>query len=147
MSALPLATVLALAASCQSVVAPSTIAGIAQHESDLDPRAVNHNADGSTDLGLMQVNSKNLAWLGLTNPFDPCQSIAAAARLLANFSRYNTGSPTAGLSYALKVKAAIGAVSATPGATPSVPASRSPCAPAWDAWALAACSKSPGKNN
>jgi hypothetical protein len=107
MSALPLAVVLSMAASCQSVVAPATIAGIAQHESGLDPDAVHRNADGSTDFGLMQINSTNFSWLGLTaqSALDPCRSIAAAARLLTSFSRYNTGSPTQGIrnGYALAV--------------------------------------------
>jgi len=65
------------------------------------------------DLGLAQINSRNLAWLGLTvaQVFDPCTNITAAATilkqqyrraalqfgpgqqaLLAAISAYNTGS-------------------------------------------------------
>lgn len=114
MSALSLSVVLALAATCQHVVAPATIAGIARHESALDPRYVNHNADGSIDAGLMQINSANWSWLGLTaeTALDPCQSIRAAGSLLASYSRFNTGSPTAGIAngYAGTITASVEAV-------------------------------------
>ncbi|GAC1649861.1 MAG: hypothetical protein NVS4B8_23710 [Herpetosiphon sp.] len=107
MAIISITTALALAASCQSVVAPATIVDIAKHESRLDAAAVNRNRDGSIDVGLMQINSANWSWLGLTGAtaLDPCQSIAAAARLLASYSRYNSGSPTRGLPYALAVTA------------------------------------------
>lgn len=97
------AAVLTLAASCQSLVAPVTILHDAMIESGLDPAAVHVNVDGTRDLGLMQINERNLVWLGLRDPFDACQSIRAASDLLASFSRYNTGSPTRGISYARKV--------------------------------------------
>jgi hypothetical protein len=71
----------------------------------------------SVDLGLMQINSGNLASLGLgvKDAFDPCRSLDAAHRiLLAGFaagsseaerqaailitlSRYNTGRPLTGI--------------------------------------------------
>lgn len=105
MTILTPAAVLALAASCQSLVAPMTILQQAQVESGLDAGAVHVNADGSRDLGLMQINDRNVAWLDLRNPFDPCQSIRAASDLYASFSRYNTGSPTKGIGYAQKVMA------------------------------------------
>src|SRR3546814_12879796 len=37
------------------------------------------------DLGLGQINSANLGWLGLSveNAFEPCSNLAAAARVLA----------------------------------------------------------------
>lgn len=105
MTALTAAAVLALAASCQSVVAPVTILRIATHESGLDPGVVHRNTDGSLDLGLMQINSGNVAWLGLKDPLDPCESIRAAAALLASYSRYNSGSPTKSLAYAEAVQA------------------------------------------
>jgi type IV secretion system protein VirB1 len=111
---LTIAAALTLAAACQSAVAPATIVGMARHESGLDPAAIHHNADGSTDYGLMQINSGNLALLGLTpaTALDPCRSIAAGARLLVSFSRYNTGSPTRGIAngYAVAVVAAAHAV-------------------------------------
>jgi hypothetical protein len=51
----------------------------------------------------MQINSHNLDLLRLPlrDAFAACRSIEAAARLLALFSRYNTGSPTMGVSKAL----------------------------------------------
>ena len=68
------------------------------------------------DLGLGQINSANLSWLGLSveSAFDPCRNIAAAAKILsqnylqatsrgadaplaAALSAYNTGSMTNGL--------------------------------------------------
>ena len=119
------AAVFALAGTCQSLVAPMTILKIAQVESALDPQAVHRNRDGSTDFGLMQINSKNFALLGLTSmadALDPCRSISAAAALLASFSRYNSGSPTRSLAYAASVQAVrIGAVkvAAAPSTAPT----------------------------
>jgi type IV secretion system protein VirB1 len=58
-----------------------------------------HAQGHSVDLGLMQINSKNLDYLGLreADAFDACHSIRAAGNLFAAISRYNTGSPTRGL--------------------------------------------------
>ena len=70
----------------------------------------------SVDLGLGQINSRNMPWLGLTweTVFDPCTNVAALGRVLtANYnsakagrdpqaalrvalSMYNTGSQTRG---------------------------------------------------
>jgi type IV secretion system protein VirB1 len=54
--------------------------------------------DASTDLGLMQINSRNLSWLGLTieTAFDGCASVRAASTHLTHVSEYNSGSPTRG---------------------------------------------------
>ena len=75
-------------------------------------------AGHSVDLGVMQINSRNLGLLGLSlaDAFDPCQSVAGAARLIQLFSRYNTGSPTRGIAngYAVKVVAAIRRVKGEP---------------------------------
>jgi type IV secretion system protein VirB1 len=64
-------------------------------------------AGHSVDLGLMQINSMNLGLLGLSvsDAFTACRSVEAAAKLLALFSRYNTGSPQRGIAsgYATKV--------------------------------------------
>jgi type IV secretion system protein VirB1 len=125
-SALSVAAVLALAASCQGVAAPETIAQIVQVESGRDPLAVHDNtakrsyapatadearrlaagliaAGHSVDRGLAQINSSNDGWLGLQDPFDACQSVRAAANLLGYLSGYNTGSPTKGIAYAVSV--------------------------------------------
>ncbi len=129
-----------LALRCGPSVAPSTLAAIAQTESGLQPLTMNDNTTGtsgvpatpaiavqlaarlleaghSVDLGIMQINSANLAKLGLTvaAAFDPCRSIAAAAAILAGdyaggdgpagqqsalraaLSRYNTGDARRGV--------------------------------------------------
>lgn len=67
------------------------------------------------DLGPLQINSRNLAALGLSveDAFDRCKAERAAVRLLepallAALSAYNTGSPTRGVEngYVAKVLAA-----------------------------------------
>jgi type IV secretion system protein VirB1 len=120
-SALSLSVVLTMAATCQHLVAPATIAGIARQESGFDPRSIHRNSNGSIDAGLMQINSENWFWLGLTaeTALDPCQSIRAAGSLLVSLSKYNTGSPTRGIGYALAVQTA-STPTASPG--PSKPA-------------------------
>jgi type IV secretion system protein VirB1 len=47
----------------------------------------------SVDVGLLQVNNANWPSLGLTaeTALDPCHNVAAGWRVLASFSRYNTG--------------------------------------------------------
>ena len=130
---------LALASQCAPTVAPETVRAIIQTESGGDPFALNVNggrqparqsnaadaastarsfvaAGYSVDLGLGQINSRNLRWLGLTweTVFDPCTNVAALGRVLtANYnaakagrdpqtalrvalSMYNTGSQTRG---------------------------------------------------
>lgn len=92
------AAVVSLAIACAPGLDPAMLAGIARHESGFDPTIIHTNADGSRDFGLMQINERNFGWLGLTmqTALDPCQSIRAAAQLLQSYSRYNTGSPSAG---------------------------------------------------
>jgi type IV secretion system protein VirB1 len=94
--------------ACAPNVAPVTVQAIAQVESGDNPLAVNVNgirvqppptanakdaarlaeryiARGySVDIGLMQVNSRNLAALGITvaQVLDPCRNIHAAATIL-----------------------------------------------------------------
>ncbi|CAO1650920.1 lytic transglycosylase domain-containing protein [Parasphingorhabdus sp. NYA22] len=133
------ATLLALASQCAPSVAPETVLTIIQTESSGEPFALNVNggrqparqsnagdaaatarryvASGySVDLGLGQINSRNMRWLGLTweTVFDPCTNVAALARVLTTnynavsagrdpqtalriaLSMYNTGSQTRG---------------------------------------------------
>ena len=133
------AAIFALAAQCAPSVAPETVLAIIQTESIGDPFALNVNggrqparqsnatdaattarrfvaAGYSVDLGLGQINSRNMRWLGLTweTVFDPCTNVAALARVLTKnynaaiagrdpqtalrvaLSMYNTGSQTRG---------------------------------------------------
>ncbi len=133
------AAILALASQCAPTVAPETVLAIIQTESSGDPLALNVNggrhplrqsnaadaaatagryvaAGYSVDLGLGQINSRNMRWLGLTweTVFDPCVNIAALGRVLSSnykaaiagrdpqtalrvaLSMYNTGSRTRG---------------------------------------------------
>jgi type IV secretion system protein VirB1 len=130
---------LALASHCAPTVAPETVLAIIQTESSGEPFALNVNggrqparqsnavdaattarrfvaAGYSVDLGLGQINSRNMRWLGLTweTVFDPCTNVAALARVLTTnynsvkagrdpqtalrvaLSMYNTGSQTRG---------------------------------------------------
>lgn len=126
---LPVAVALAVASTCAPSVAPETLVQIATIESGLSPYAIHDNQTGqsyspdskaaaiaaaermiaaghSTDLGLSQINSGNLAWLGLSvaDAFDACKAFAASAQVLTSFSRYNTGRiGSAGMAYAQRV--------------------------------------------
>lgn len=70
------------------------MAGLAQTESGFETSLISKpNHDGSRDFGLYQINSKNLAKLGLTHEtaMDPCEASRAAATWFSIFSVYNTG--------------------------------------------------------
>ncbi len=139
---LPAAVVMGLAAQCAPGVAPATIAAIVQTESRGFELAIGVNGLArqpapaanlaeaiqtaryyvgkgySVDLGLGQINSRNMKALGLTwdNVFDPCTNLAAAGAVLAGnyhkvsaglhpqralriaLSMYNTGSQSRGFS-------------------------------------------------
>ena len=123
---------LAIATHCAPEEAPGTLAAVADAESHFNTLAIHDNttrqnvtaldtrgavaiattliaAGHSVDLGLMQIDSANLARLGLTvaTAFDACSSVRAAGELLAQdyqakgqgpqaalleaLSRYNTG--------------------------------------------------------
>jgi type IV secretion system protein VirB1 len=133
------AALLALASQCAPSVAPETVLAIIKTESSGEPFALNVNggrqparqnsgadaaataqryvsAGYSVDLGLGQINSRNMRWLGLTweTVFDPCTNVAALAHVLTTnynsvkagrdpqtalrvaLSMYNTGSQTRG---------------------------------------------------
>jgi soluble lytic murein transglycosylase-like protein len=128
--ALPLSMVLALlcgrAEACWQDAADrfgvnaSVLYAIARTESKLDPRARSPvNANGSYDIGLMQINS---SWLPLLRRhgideqqlYDACTSIHVGAWILAQGMRrlgnswdavgaYNAVSPAKRLAYARKV--------------------------------------------
>jgi soluble lytic murein transglycosylase-like protein len=66
-------------------ISPLLLRGIARVESNMKPGAVNHNSNGSIDLGLMQVNSFWLKTLGATSrelTTDPCYNVMAGAWIL-----------------------------------------------------------------
>ncbi|ACG78757.1 conjugal transfer protein [Phenylobacterium zucineum HLK1] len=186
---LDLATLLPLASQCAPAVAPSTLLAIAKAESAFDPLAIGVNGAGggalrprsaeeaaavarrliangrSIDLGLGQINSRNLSRLGLTveAAFDPCRNLAASATVLSEgfdratkvapgeqaalrmaLSIYNTGHPERGLrnGYVTRVtRAAASLVPAlrTHAAANVSPPSASPpaAAPTWDVFARA----------
>ena len=160
------AAILALASQCAPTVAPETVLAIVQTESSGEQFALNVNggrqparqtsaadaaatarryvgAGYSVDLGLGQINSRNMRWLGLTweNVFDPCTNVAALARVLtANYnavkagrdpqaalrvalSMYNTGSQTRGFrnGYVAKVVGNAGVADADISYAPSLP--------------------------
>lgn len=133
---LDLSTFLAMASACAPAAAPSTLLAVARVESGVEPFAIGVNgqpglglhprskagaiqaaealiaANRNIDLGIAQINVRNLARLRLTvaDAFDPCRNLAAATTLLASefqraattqgegqaalktaLSRYNTG--------------------------------------------------------
>lgn len=105
---LNVASLLALAGSCAPSVAPETLISIVHTESRFNTLAIGVNSPGARkpvpatraqaiaaarrlirqgyniDLGLGQINSANLGWLGLSveDAFEPCRNLAAAARVL-----------------------------------------------------------------
>jgi type IV secretion system protein VirB1 len=139
---LPAAVVMGLAAQCAPNVAPETVAAIVQTESRGNELAIGVNGLGrsiaqptsiaravelarfyvakgySVDLGLGQINSRNMKALGLTwdTVFEPCTNIAAAGAVISGnyrsvreglhpqralriaLSMYNTGSQSRGFS-------------------------------------------------
>lgn len=70
---------------------PYLLYAIAQQESGLNPYAIGHNAQGSYDIGLMQINSRHLPrlrQLGIDEQQllnDSCLSIMVGASILADF--------------------------------------------------------------
>ena len=165
---------LALARQCAPDVASETIVGIAKTESGLRALSVHDNTSGlryapetpdaaialatslivaqhhNVDLGLMQVNSANLAAFSLSVPdaFDTCRSMQVGARILsgafhralrAALSAYNTGDPQRGITngYVARVEAATAAVptGVTLAPTGSAPTPTTGVARGWDVFA------------
>ena len=73
-------------------IAPVILWAIAKGESNFNPTAVNNNADGSYDYGLMQINSHwyrvlgHEAWMSLA---DPCRNVQVGAWILAGCIKTN----------------------------------------------------------
>ena len=142
---------------CAPKVAAVTMAAIVQQESGGNPLALHDNTTGrsyrpanladaarlartliqaghSVDLGLAQINSRNLPALGLdaNQVFDPCSNLHAAQVILLGawsqsggslrgaLSAYNTGNTTgiAGARYSARVYAQAGVV------VPAIPGGR-----------------------
>ncbi|MDF0606778.1 lytic transglycosylase domain-containing protein [Neisseriaceae bacterium TC5R-5] len=151
---------LALSQECAPWVAPQTMAAIVKTESAFKPLSIGVNSGArlirqpdnkaeavstarwliekghNVDLGLGQVNSSNLAKVGLSveDAFDPCKNLAAAATILhgnykaakrrvqddqaalhAALSAYNTGSFSKGFSNGYVQKVLNNAGAAVPG--------------------------------
>jgi soluble lytic murein transglycosylase-like protein len=74
-------------------IAPELLYAIAEQESNLNPRAIGHNSNGSRDIGLMQVNTYHLPRLakyGITEQSllnDSCRALKVGAGILADFMR------------------------------------------------------------
>lgn len=111
----------ALAQECAPHVHPNTLAAIVRTESRFKPFAIGVNYGKpqlrrqptnkqeaveaakaliekgyNIDMGLGQINSANMDWLGLSveDAFDPCKNLSAAARVLTgNFQRATKGTP------------------------------------------------------
>jgi len=180
--ALPLSLVLALAQQCAPAVAPATLAAVARAESGFDPLAIGVNgprprrlrpgsseeaaatarrliaAGENIDLGIAQINARNLGRLGLTieAAFEPCANLAASAKILAAdyglaaskapdkqaalraaLSYYNTGTSGRGIAngYVDRVLAAAGDVDPSPAGPLAVAVPPQPPPPRWDVFA------------
>jgi len=162
-----------LASACAPRVAPGTLAAIAATESRFDSLAIYDNAThsawwpkrparavalahrligagDSVDLGLMQINSANLAALHLTvqDAFDPCANLHAGAALLVNdydggrtqaedqtalrtaLSRYNSGTQGGGFTNGYVARVVGAARQVVPEIDPDAPRAMKPTADA-----------------
>jgi hypothetical protein len=121
----------------------SLMRGIAQVESGMQPNRVNTNSNGTTDIGLMQINSSWLPVLareGITEQslFDPCTNAYVGAWILSQnihqfgpnwnaVGAYNAASPDKRLAYARKVYDAVQSISdSSDSAMPILPPSFTP---------------------
>lgn len=77
---------------------PPTIAlAVASHESGFNPNATNVNTNGTTDYGVMQLNSTTVQTLGLSNPLDPQTNIDAGVQLLGQYLQQYGGNTSQAL--------------------------------------------------
>jgi hypothetical protein len=75
-----------IVAAAQANNVPVNIAlGVAAHESGFNPNATNVNTNGTTDYGVMQLNTTTVQTLGVANPMDPQQNINAGVGLLGKY--------------------------------------------------------------
>ena len=80
-----------IASAVRQGVDPNLALAVATHESSLNPNAVNHNTNGTTDWGVMQLNDTTVQTLGVVNPTDPQQNIDAGVGLLAHYDQVYNG--------------------------------------------------------
>lgn len=147
-------------ASLQGAIATASALTAAGHSLDLGLGQINSRAN---------LSSRGI---GIADAFDPCTNLRVSAQVLVEgftacrlgdaqgcvreaLSRYNTGDAARGFAngYVQRVQASAGQVIPAiraiglPAAPPAVTAAPSPaplpCAPEWDAWALAECSARP----
>lgn len=89
------------AAAAKHEIEPELIKAVMRNESNFNPNAVSR----AGAKGLMQIMDFNSRAMGVTNPFDPAQSIDAGARILKGhltrygdvtkaLAAYNAGGPT-----------------------------------------------------
>ncbi len=66
-------------------ISPHLLKAIAKAESNLNPIAMNHNSNGTVDVGLMQINSIWADQLGPTwdRLSDPCTNVMVGAWILS----------------------------------------------------------------
>ena len=102
-------------------ISPQILWAIAKVESGFKPNAVNRNADGSYDYGLMQINSSWARVLGRdlwSSLGDPCTNVKVGAWILSGCVRkhgytweavgaYNTSKKNKRARYARKVYQAL----------------------------------------
>lgn len=81
-----------------------TVLAIIEHESGFDPAAIGHNADGSTDYGLMQINSSALPLLretlgiqSMDELLEPRTNLRAGIRILSLHTEAFPDDPQAAL--------------------------------------------------
>lgn len=125
MTVLSLAAALALGYSCPDLPAVLTplAVGFALHEGrgKLNTTAIGHNLNGTTDYGLMQINTVNLPWLHLTpdTVMDPCTNLAAGLKVF--FAKYNGNPPDeVKAAYANGVMTQIAGLPASPSPRPTL---------------------------
>ena len=80
-----------VAAATQYGVPVNIALGVASHESGFNPSAINVNTNGTTDYGVMQLNSTTVQTMGVSDPMDPQQNINAGVQLLSNLLRQYNG--------------------------------------------------------
>jgi hypothetical protein len=120
-------------AAAQHGLSPRLLRSIAMVESGCRPSAVHVNTNGSTDLGMMQVNSSWIGRLGLDTGRllrDPCYNVMTGAGILRQcvdrygytweaVGCYNASSRDKRVDYSWKILRALKGGSPTPSAAPA----------------------------